>query len=260
MGASEAESFTGRVAIVTGAGRGIGRQSALAFARRGASVVVADIDPGAAKSASDEIADEGLESCSLECDVSDEASVESMVAATVRRYGRLDFAHNNAGIAPPTGNTVDCTREDWGRVLETNLTGVFLCMKYEIPAMLPRGGAIVNTASTAGLVAFPDRPAYVASKFGLVGLTRAAALDFAARNVRVNAICPWLTMTPMLADKAAAGHIDLEALAQTAPMGRMGKDTEMAAAAVWLCSDSAGFITGAIVPVDGGMSSAPSAG
>lgn len=248
-----ARPLDGRVAIVTGSASGIGRASALAFAAAGAKVVVADRDAVNGQGTADLVHDAGGDATFVACDVTDEASVAAMVAATLDTYGRLDAAHNNAGISPVSGDTVSCPKETWDAIIGVNLTGVWLCMKHQIPAMLRSGGgAIVNTSSGVGLIAIAAMPAYVASKHGVIGITKVAALDYATRGIRVNAICPGTVLTPLVADKAAEGFYDIEAMASMSPMKRLGGTDEIAAAAVWLCSDAASFVTGVALPVDGG--------
>lgn len=194
--------FDGRVALVTGSGSGIGRASAQAFAGEGARVAVVDREVEGGLATVAEIRDRGGEAEFVECDVTDDTSVGAMVARIVDTWGQLDFAHNNAGISPHTGNTVDCTKADWDAVLAVNLTGVCLCMHYEIPAMLANGGgAIVNTSSGVAFKTFPGQIAYLASKHGVVGITKGAALEFAERNVRVDAICPGTVLTPVVDDR-----------------------------------------------------------
>ena len=247
------ETFEGRVALVTGAGSGIGRASALAFAAAGARVAVVDVDVVHGEATAAAITTAGGTARPVVCDVRDEVSVAAMVAEVVDTWGRLDFAHNNAGISPATGDTVVCSKTDWDAILAVNLTGVWLCMHHEIPAMLAGGGgAIVNTSSGVGLKAFPGQPAYVASKHGVVGLTKAAALEFATRGVRVNAICPGTVLTPLVTQKLGILY-DEDFMRQANPMKRFGEPEEIAAAAVWLCSDQASFVTGVALPVDGGI-------
>jgi NAD(P)-dependent dehydrogenase (short-subunit alcohol dehydrogenase family) len=246
-------SLEGRVALVTGAGSGIGQASAMAFARAGARVAVVDIDAAGADATAAAIVSSGGEGRTVACDVTDEASVGQMVAEIVRLWGRLDLAHNNAGISPATGDTAACSKADWDAILAVNLTGVWLCMHHEIPAMLETGGgAIVNTSSGVGLKAFPGQPAYVASKHGVVGLTKAAALEFATRGVRVNAICPGTVLTPLVERKLGILY-EKDFMREANPMKRFGEPEEIASAAVWLCSDEASFVTGVALPVDGGI-------
>ena len=250
-----AGSFDGKVALVTGAGSGIGRASALAFTREGTKVVVSDIDPDGGEETAVKIREAGGEAAFVEADVSKADQVEDLVNRVVETFGGLDFAHNNAGIEGTMGApTADQTENDWDRVISINLKGVWLCMKYEIPKMLDSGGgAIVNTASVAGLVGFEGICHYTASKHGVVGLTKTAALEYAKQGIRVNAVCPGVIHTPMI-ERATGG--DAEAQAQFSsiePVGRMGTPEEVAETVVWLCSDAASFVTGVPMPVDGGL-------
>lgn len=248
------KQFEGKVALVTGAGSGIGRASALAFAREGAKTVVADVVVEGGEETVRMIKEAGGEALFVKTDVSKAAEVEALIQKVVETYGRLDYAHNNAGIEGTMAPTADCTEENWDRTISINLKGVWLCMKYEIPQMLKQGGgAIVNTASVAGLVGFQGLPAYAASKGGVVQLTRVAALEYAKAGIRVNAVCPGVIRTPMVErllsgqPEAEAGFIAME------PVGRMGKPEEIAEAVVWLCSDAASFVTGHPMVVDGGL-------
>jgi NAD(P)-dependent dehydrogenase (short-subunit alcohol dehydrogenase family) len=245
--------FEGKVALVTGAASGIGRASALAFAREGAKTVVADVLVEGGEETVRMIKEAGGDALLVRTDVSKSAEVEGLIQKIVETYGRLDYAHNNAGIAGADAPTADCTEENWDHTIATNLKGVWLCMKYEIPQMLKQGGgAIVNTASTAGLVGLEGSPAYCASKGGVVQLTRAAALDYAKAGIRVNAVCPGVIRTPMV--EPLVGDPEAEArLIAVEPIGRMGKPEEVAEAVVWLCSDAASFVTGTAMPVDGGL-------
>jgi NAD(P)-dependent dehydrogenase (short-subunit alcohol dehydrogenase family) len=249
----EGPPLQGKVAIVTGSASGIGRASAQAFAAAGARVVVADIDAAGGEETARLIREADGDALHVTVDVTDEESVATMVDTTLSHYGRLDAAHNNAGISPVSGNTVDCPRSTWDAIIAVNLTGVWQCMKFEIPAMLRSGGgAIVNTSSGVGLIAMAAMPPYVASKHGVIGITKVAALDYATQGIRVNAICPGTVLTPLVDEKAKQGFYNIEAMAAMAPMKRLGSTAEIAAAAVWLCSDASSFVTGVALPVDGG--------
>jgi NAD(P)-dependent dehydrogenase (short-subunit alcohol dehydrogenase family) len=252
--APQLRPFEGKVALVTGAASGIGRASARAFARAGARVVVADVDETGGHETVRLIADGDGEAIFVRTDVAQADEVAALVAATVDAYGRLDCAHNNAGIGGAVADLADCPEADWHRVLAVNLTGVWLCLKHELRVMAEQGGgAIVNTASVAGLKGAAGASAYVASKHGVVGLTKTAALEYAKRGIRVNAICPGWIRTPMVEGDFAA-HPELEThAAGRAPMGRLGTPEEVAAAVVWLCSEAASFVTGAVLVADGGL-------
>jgi NAD(P)-dependent dehydrogenase (short-subunit alcohol dehydrogenase family) len=248
MGALE-----GKVAVVTGAAMGIGRASALVFAREGASVVVADIDQERGLETVALVEAAGGRASFVRADVSSRGDVAAMVGHAVDTYGGLDCAHNNAGIAAPLAPLADYPDEGWDRTIAVMLTGVYLCMKEEIPVMLARGGgAIVNTASGVGLVAYPHQAAYTASKHGVIGLTKVAALDYGALGVRVNAVCPGTVRTPMV-DQAITRDPSIDAhLKALHPIGRIGEASEVAEAAMWLCTPAASFVLGAALPVDGG--------
>lgn len=244
----------GKVALITGGASGIGRATALAFAREGARVAVCDVDGKGGDETVAMVKAAGGEALFVKADVQRPAEVDALVAKVVDTYGRLDCAFNNAGIEGSITSTVDCTEENWDRTIAVNLKGVWLCLRAEIRQMLKQGGGtIVNTASVAGLVGFAGLPAYVASKHGVNGLTKTAALEYAKAGIRVNAVCPGVIQTPMLErlfrDNPAAG----ESIAALEPVGRLGKPEEIAEAVVWLCSEAASFVTGLPMPVDGGL-------
>src|SRR5712691_1793151 len=244
----------GKVALVTGGASGIGRATALTFAREGAKLVIADMNEEGGQQTVHMITEQGGEAIFVTTDVSKAIEVQALISQTVATYGRLDCAHNNAGIASggQRAFTADYPEERWHQVIAVNLTGVWLCMKYELAQMLTQGGgAIVNTASVAGLVGLPYASAYVASKHGVVGLTKTAALEYAKQGIRVNCVCPGYIQTPM----TAPGMEDPERMAlmlASEPVGRMGHPEEVAEAVVWLCSDAASFVTGHTMTVDGG--------
>jgi NAD(P)-dependent dehydrogenase (short-subunit alcohol dehydrogenase family) len=243
----------GKVALVTGGSSGIGQATAFALAREGAKVVVADIDEKCGQETVRVIKESGGQATFIRTDVSEAAQTEALIKKVVDTYGRLDCAFNNAGIEGEQALTADTPEETWDRVIGINLKGVWLCMKYEIQQMLQQGGgAIVNTSSVAGLAGFATLIPYVASKHGVMGMTRTAAMEYAQEGIRVNAVCPGVIDTPMV-KRITNG--DQEAHAQFAalqPVGRMGKPEEVAEAVVWLCSDAASFVTGHGMAVDGG--------
>ena len=246
--------LSGKVALVTGGSTGIGRASALTFAREGAQVVVADVVADKAEETVRLIKEAGGEARCIKTDVTRAAEVEAMVRFTLDAYGRLDCAHNNAGIEGTVSNTAEYAEADWDRVIGVNLTGGWLCMKYEIPPMLEQGGgAIVNTASGAGLIGAPGMPAYVASKHGVVGLSKTAALEYAKAGIRVNAMCPGVIETPMVERLTSGNPGMMEGFVSIHPVGRAGQPQEIAEAVVWLCSDAASFVTGHAMSVDGGI-------
>ena len=249
-----AGQLDGKVALVTGGGSGIGRATCLAMAREGAQVMVADIVVEGGQETVSLVKNAGGEATFIRTDVSQASEVEAMVKQTIETYGRLDCAFNNAGIEGPVCSTVEYTEEDFDRVVAIDLTGVWLCMKYEIPAMLQHGGgAIVNTASVAGLVGFQGISAYVASKHGVNGLTKTAALEYAKAGIRVNAVCPGVIETPMVKRAFEKSPGMEEGVAAVEPVGRLGQPQEVAEAVVWLCSDAASFVTGLPMAVDGGL-------
>jgi NAD(P)-dependent dehydrogenase (short-subunit alcohol dehydrogenase family) len=244
----------GKVAIVTGASSGIGRAAAQLFGSEGAAVIAADVQDAKGQHLVDELASKDCSATFLHVDVSSEADVHGMVQFALGRFRRLDVLFNNAGVEGDQAPTADATVENWERVLAINLKSVFLGMKYAIPAMLRTGGgAIINNASVAGLVGFPGIPAYCASKGGVIQLTRTAAIEYAEQGVRVNCVCPGIIDTPMVDrfthDNPVAGN----QLKQLEPVGRFGSAKEVAELALFLASDRSSFITGAVIPVDGGF-------
>lgn len=245
--------FTGKVVFVTGGASGIGRATALAFAEAGAWVVIADINDDGGLQTVRLIQESGGEGLFFKCDFASLNSIEHVMQSVIKHTGKIDCAFNNAGIEGDSDTTADCKVENWHRVIDVNLRGVWLCMKYEIAAMLKQGsGSIVNCSSVAGLVGFAKSPAYVASKHGVLGLTKTAALEYARQNIRVNAVCPGIIQTPMI-DRVTYQKEDLRRqLADSEPMGRMGTPEEIAAAVLWLSSSQASFVTGQTLAVDGG--------
>jgi NAD(P)-dependent dehydrogenase (short-subunit alcohol dehydrogenase family) len=250
------QQFSGKVALVTGAASGIGRACARLFAERRASVIVSDVAPEGGEETVRLIEEAGGKAAFIKADVSVAREVEALADGAMETFGRLDCAVNNAGIEGLLAPTADYPEETWNRVLSINLTGAFLCMKHEIPRMLEGGGgAVVNMASILGLVGFANAPAYTAAKHGLVGLTKVAALEYATLGIRVNALCPGFIETPMVMERGveAGTHPEVyEQIAELHPIGRLGKSEEMAEAAVWLCSESASFVTGHAMTADGG--------
>jgi NAD(P)-dependent dehydrogenase (short-subunit alcohol dehydrogenase family) len=247
--------FEGQVALITGAAAGIGKAAALAFAEAGAKVGLCDLKVKEGEELAHSIEKAGGQVIFVKVDVSRTADVERFVEKVVGTYGRLDAAFNNAGIEGQLATTADCTEENFDRTLSVNLRGVWLCLRAEIRQMLRQtgGGAIVNMSSVAGLVGFANLPAYVASKHGVIGLTKAAALDYATKGIRVNAICPGVIHTEMV-DRVTGRNPELERqFVALEPMGRMGTPREIAEATLWLCSRGASFVTGHALTVDGGL-------
>lgn len=248
-------AFSGKVALVTGGSFGIGQATAVAFAQKGAKVVIADWIEDIEQQTIRQIRELGGEAIFVQCDVSDLHAVESLGKIILNSYNRLDFAFNNAGIEGSTANVHESTQENWQKTLNVNLTGVWNCMRFEITQMLKQGtGAIVNCASVAGLSGFAGLSAYVASKHGVVGLTRSAALEYARHDIRINAVCPGVIHTSMI-DRITGKDKEVEKqYTAMEPIGRMGTPAEVAEAVIWLCSGEASFVTGIAMPVDGGYS------
>lgn len=248
-------SFENQVALVTGAASGLGLATAKAFAASGASVVLADRDERAVRAAAETLAAQGHQTLAICCDVSDDAQVEAMIAQTVSTFGRLDAAYNNAGVQNVLAETADSPRDDYDRVMSVNLRGVWSCMKFELQQMRKQGsGAIVNCSSLGGLVGGAERGTYHAAKHGVIGLTKSAALEYAARGIRINAVCPGLIWTPMADQMVVAGQGEaLDAMVASIPMGRHGRADEIADAVLWLASSAASYVTGQSISVDGGF-------
>lgn len=247
--------FTGKVGLVTGSGSGIGRAIASGLARRGAAVAVLDLDEAAAHETAEAITAAGGRAIAVTVDIADEDSVRSAIHRTVTAFGRLDLTINNAGVPSSGQELAEMTAQEWERVLRINLTGTFFCIKHEIPELRRAGGgAIVNIASGGGLHAIPRSPAYVAGKHGVIGLTKAAAVDYAPDGIRVNALAPGMTRTAQLDQVAESTDMIAQHEALT-PLGRLATPDEIADAAVWLCSDESSYVTGTTLSVDGGRRS-----
>lgn len=249
--------LSGKVALVTGAGSGIGRASALAFAQSRAKVIVSDVSVESGKAVSEEISDLGGDAHFIQCDVSDRNSIGALIADAVAYYGRLDCAFNNAGIGGPIQPLEDYPEDGWDQVIATNLTSIFLCMKHEIKQMLAQGGgSIVNCASVSGLAGTRGMPAYCASKHGILGLTKVTALDYAQQGIRINAVCPGTIQTPAVDAWLKNDPINAEPfiaeMVRAEPIGRLGTPDEVASAVIWLCSPGASFMIGHGLAVDGG--------
>lgn len=249
---SEYWKFENKVAFVSGAASGIGRATALAFAREGANVVVADIDEEGNQGTADQIEDLGSDALAVTCDLRESEDVQVAIEETIGEFGRLDYACNNAGVEQRSVKTAELEVDEWDRIVDTDLRGVFLSMKYEIPHILEEGGAIVNISSGAGVKGFPEA-AYTAAKHGVVGLTRSAALEYADTDLRINAVCPGIIDTSMMdrvSDNRDGGR---QEVIEQEPIGRMGTPEEIANAVLWLCSDAASFVLGHAMVVDGGQ-------
>jgi NAD(P)-dependent dehydrogenase (short-subunit alcohol dehydrogenase family) len=247
-------SFKNKVALVTGAASGLGLATAEAFAECGASVVLADCNEDAVRSAAEGLAAKGHQVLAVKCDVADDAQVEAMVEQAVAAFGRLDAAYNNAGVQNIIAEAADATREDFDRVIGINLRGVWSCMKFELRQMKKQGsGAIVNCSSIGGITGSPRRGTYQASKHGVIGLTKSAALEYAAKGIRINAVCPGLILTPMAEQMMAGGQTEaLNAMLKEVAIGRFGRPEEIANAVLWLCSPFASLVVGHALVVDGG--------
>jgi len=248
-------SFEGKVALVTGAASGLGFATAKAFAESGAAVVLADVNEKEVEAAAKALADKGFKTLAVQCDVSKDDDVEAMVKLTVKTFGRLDAAYNNAGIQNVLAETADSPRDDYDRVMGVNLRGVWSCMKFELQVMREQGsGAIVNCSSLGGLIGGNQRGTYHAAKHGVIGFTKSAALEYATRGIRVNDVCPGMIQTPMFDKMIAEGQgPELEKMLQAfVPMQRFGRPEEIADTVLWLCSDRASYVTGQSISVDGG--------
>jgi NAD(P)-dependent dehydrogenase (short-subunit alcohol dehydrogenase family) len=247
--------FANKVALVTGGASGIGRATAIAFAREGARVLVADIAEDGGRETVQMIADKGGEAVFARADMLKHDDIRNMVASAVQHFGRLDCAFNNAGHRGGSTNVVDCTEAEWDMVLGLNLKAVWLCMKYEIPELLKAGGgAIVNTSSGLGNFAAPLTASYATSKHAVVGLTRSAAVDYGPKNIRVNALLPGATDTPMLAPAAQGSNLKIQDMTQRIPLRRLGTSEDQAEAVIWLCSERSAFVSGLSLVSDGGLS------
>ncbi len=244
-------NFKDKVCFITGGSSGIGRATALAFAKEGAKVLVADRDPEKGEAVVSEIQKMGGVSIFQRCDVSSEDEVKASIERAMKDFGAINFAFNNAGIEGESASTADCTNENFDRVIDINLKGVWYCMKHQIPLM-KSGDVIVNCSSIAGVVGFAGVSAYVASKHGVIGLTKAAAIELAVSGIRVNALCPGVIQTPMIDRFTHKDTATLKELVSGAPMGRAGTPEEMAATVLWLCSPGAGYVTGHALVADGG--------
>lgn len=246
-------SFEGKTALVTGAGSGIGLVTAMAFAKAGAAVTLADVNGESVAKAANELVQAGHKAIGVCCDVSSEEQVKAMVEKTVSEFGSLDAAFNNAAIQSPATDIADLSAEEWDRVFSVNIRGVFLCMKYELQHMRVQGsGAIVNCSSNSGLVGVPGRSAYSACKHGILGMTKCSAIDYGPTGIRINAVCPGTIRTPMVQGMIDSGDLDEKLFADLAPNKRLGESSEIADAVLWLCSPMSSYIVGQAIAVDGG--------
>ncbi len=246
-------TFENKVALVTGAASGMGFATAKAFAQAGAAVALADVNEEAVRAAVQELVDAGHKAIGIRCDVADMGEVEAMVSRTVATFGRLDVAFNNAGVQSPVAETADADPKDYDFVMGVNLRGVWNCMKFELQQMRKQGsGAIVNNSSLGGLVGIAERGIYHASKHGVVGLTKSAGLEYAARGIRINAVCPGIIETPMVSGMLESQPEAMAELMKEVPIGRLGRAEEIADAVLWLCSPASSFVIGHALPVDGG--------
>jgi NAD(P)-dependent dehydrogenase (short-subunit alcohol dehydrogenase family) len=246
--------FDGKVALVTGAGAGMGLATARAFAEAGAAVVLADRNEQALRTTTDELKSAGHKALGVACDVADEDQVAAMVEQAVATFGRLDAAFNNAGVQSPALEIADVSNDEYERVIAINLRGVWNCMKHELRRMREQGsGAIVNCSSIGGLIGLPGRAAYHASKHGVIGLTRSAALEYASKGIRFNAVCPGTIETPMVAEMLAKEPEAMKEILKQQPIGRLGQPEEIASAVLWLCGPGASFVIGHALAVDGGF-------
>jgi NAD(P)-dependent dehydrogenase (short-subunit alcohol dehydrogenase family) len=246
--------FENKVALVTGAGQGMGLAAARAFAEEGAAVALADRDEALVRKAVQELTKEGHKAIAIRCEVTDEQQVREMVEKTVAEFGRLDAAFNNAAVQSPAIETADASSEEFDRVTAINLKSVWMCMKYELQHMRKQGsGAIVNNSSIGGLIGLPGRAIYHAAKHGVIGLTKSAALEYAAKGITINAVCPGTIDTPMVAEMIAKDPQAMEGIMKMQPIGRLGKAEEVASAVLWLCSPGAAFVVGHALAVDGGF-------
>lgn len=246
-------TFKGKAALVTGAAAEMGFAAAAAFAEAGAAVALADVDAAAVERAAAKLTAQGYKAIAIVCDTSDETQVRAMIEKTVEEFGRLDAAYNNAGVNSPMTDTADLSPEEYDRILDIDLRGVWLCMKYELTQMRKQGsGAIVNCSSLGGLVGNPGRAAYHAAKHGVLGLTKSAAIEYAPRGIRINAVCPGTIETPMVKHMVETGDLSREAVAKLTPIGRLGRAEEVADVVLWLCSHYASYVIGQSIAVDGG--------